>query len=526
MEPTYQTESVKISKRMEKTPEGFLWCYDVPIAKVGLLLYGAHETPVPPAADGITRIEVRPECLFEPESIKSLIGKSLVNEHPPVDQTSENWMMTTVGEVHHPRQGEGIEDDLLLADILVKDRHVIEDILGDAIEDFDNDQPIRKIDGKVEVSAGYDSKYNDLGGGRGFQRKRRYNHVALVESGRCGSTCSIRDAATVNPNAAQPRREPLMADLKKVASSIRDAFRTRDSRSLDEALEELEGKKAEKTTDSDYEQLHKDHEELKDRMGKLESAHKTHDKKMNDCLGKIATHDSDIELLKEKCGVETTKDSAEEREKEEKEKARDKSRTKDGEPEMEDKPKFEKETKDKRTKDEDMGEGDTVTDEALEDEAEEGEEKEARKAKDSKFLQSAFERTIQFAEIIAPGMSYKTMDSAADPKTSYRAICNLRRKALILGTHDSATLKVMEEVGETMVRRTIDAKTITSMPCNKVKDYFFAVGVAKRQTTRDSISRSVGSFTNNAGSGGGGGVIGKIRSLAEINEANRKAFGE
>ncbi len=51
----YVTE--KIGETRYKTPEGFLVCENVPIARTGIMSYAAGEVPIDVGPDGIVRIE-------------------------------------------------------------------------------------------------------------------------------------------------------------------------------------------------------------------------------------------------------------------------------------------------------------------------------------------------------------------------------------------------------------------------------------------------------------------------------------
>jgi hypothetical protein len=46
----------KIGDKQSLTPDGFLLCEAVPVARVGMQIYGPDETPIPVGPDGITRI--------------------------------------------------------------------------------------------------------------------------------------------------------------------------------------------------------------------------------------------------------------------------------------------------------------------------------------------------------------------------------------------------------------------------------------------------------------------------------------
>ena len=161
------------------TPEGFLICYDVPIASTALMLYAEGEIPVDAGKDGLIRVTRTPEELFSPATIASFEGKASVNDHPEEDVTPENWKELSVGHVQNVRRGEGELEDCLLADLVITDLQAIKDI----------------EDGKREVSCGYDADYEQLSAGVGQQHNIIGNHVALVEKGRCGPRCAIGDKA-------------------------------------------------------------------------------------------------------------------------------------------------------------------------------------------------------------------------------------------------------------------------------------------------------------------------------------------
>lgn len=179
----------RLGPRRERTPEGFLICYDVPVARTGTMVYGPNETPITPGRDGRVTIHRSEDEVFSPASMASLNGKPVTDDHPPVDVDPTNWAYYTRGVVVNPRRGENDQKDYLLADVIVFDKEMIE-----AIES-----------GKREVSCGYNPEYleflNDEGEpipGQGKQADILYNHLALVERGRCGPYCSIGDQKTLD----------------------------------------------------------------------------------------------------------------------------------------------------------------------------------------------------------------------------------------------------------------------------------------------------------------------------------------
>ena len=186
----YTSES--LGPNRERTPEGFLICYDVPAARIGEMTYGPGEVPPELGVnrDGSVRVTRSEAEVFDPRSMASLNGKPVTDDHPPVDVDPKNWKFYTKGVTVNPRRGEDEHKDFLVVDLIVYDEDTIADI--DA--------------GKREVSCGYNPDYLQLLDpvtlepilGRGEQVKIRYNHLALVKAGRCGPFCSIGDRKTVD----------------------------------------------------------------------------------------------------------------------------------------------------------------------------------------------------------------------------------------------------------------------------------------------------------------------------------------
>jgi hypothetical protein len=240
----------RLGEKQELTNEGFLLCRDVPIARIGELLYADGEVPVEATPDGLIKINRSPEEVFRPETIASFEGKPVTLDHPDDFVTPETWRQLAVGTVQNVRQGQGIENDYLFADLLITDAQAIEDIRS----------------GLREVSCGYEADYEQVEPGRGEQRNIIGNHVALVERGRCGPRCAIGD------------KEPSMKK-KTLVQRIWGAFGTRDTAALTEAMNELETmdeteeKKDEKETkDESEEKVDNDLDrDILARMDRLES---------------------------------------------------------------------------------------------------------------------------------------------------------------------------------------------------------------------------------------------------------------
>lgn len=172
----YTTERLSLNRF--ETPEGYLLVRDVPLARTGVQVYGPGEVPVEAGPDGRILIDREPEEVFRPETLASFNLKPLVDDHPPVDIDPSNWRDLTVGVIHDPRRGEGIQDDLMLGDVLITCPKMIAAV---------------KSGERREVSAGYDADYEQTDPGRGFQKNIIGNHVAFVERGRCGERCAVGD---------------------------------------------------------------------------------------------------------------------------------------------------------------------------------------------------------------------------------------------------------------------------------------------------------------------------------------------
>ncbi|MFY2513734.1 DUF2213 domain-containing protein [uncultured Acinetobacter sp.] len=167
-----------IGRTRETTPEGYLLCRDVPIARIGTLMYGEGEVPVSADSTGLILIQRGEDVLFDPITIASAESKPITDDHPDDWVTPDNWKELSKGVGKDVRRGEGADSDYLLADLLVTDKDTIQAVM----------------DGKVEISLGYDADYTEVSKGKGLQSNIRVNHIALVDKGRCGSRCSIGDS--------------------------------------------------------------------------------------------------------------------------------------------------------------------------------------------------------------------------------------------------------------------------------------------------------------------------------------------
>lgn len=164
----------RFSPNMTKTPEGFLVCHNVPIARTGWYDYLAREIGV--GGDEIVKVYRSPEVVFSKLAIASFEGKPVTDEHPPDLLTPETVNIYVKGTTQNIRQ-DSKESDLLIGDLIIYDSVLINEI----------------SQGKREVSCGYECQYEKNQDGTYNQVQICGNHVAVVEAGRAGDRVAIQD---------------------------------------------------------------------------------------------------------------------------------------------------------------------------------------------------------------------------------------------------------------------------------------------------------------------------------------------
>lgn len=165
----------KISDNMTLMDNGCLICFNVPIARTGTYKYLREELGL--EGQGVVDVYREPEEVFNKFTIASFEGKAFTDTHPSEDVTADNWSVYSKGELSNVHQGTGDQADYLVANIIVRDPVVINEIQSGA---------------KREISAGYDCEYI-MKDGKVYQRNIRGNHAALVQAGRAGSKVRIND---------------------------------------------------------------------------------------------------------------------------------------------------------------------------------------------------------------------------------------------------------------------------------------------------------------------------------------------
>lgn len=412
----------KLGPTRSKTPEGYLLCERVPIARTGHMIYGAEELSdesgkpvITPSESGVIKIFRKPEEVFREETVASFNGKSVTNDHPEEGEVSpETWKELSCGVVMNVRQGTGDEDDLLFGDLLITDPQSIQDV----------------EDGKREVSCGYSADYVETAKGEGYQKNIVGNHVALVEAGRCGWRCAIGD------RQYQPQPKEKHMAKKSWKQQVLDAFHSKDEEGLQQVL-------AEKTMDDP---LNPDedgdtHIHVHTGGAAAEPIIPQNDEG-GDLSEQIAQLSAQFSAFEERiaaleAAAQGTGDELD--------------------PDQEELV--------EAIKDELPAEADPV---------------EVIKANDAAVFADSFADTLAMAEIIAPGIRLPAFDAKAGVKKSFKDMCGLRRKALDGAYKDQDSKPVIDEI---LGGRTLDT---ASMTCGAVRTLFRSVGAARRQMNNDA----------------------------------------
>ena len=166
-----------------REPEGYLICLNVPVARIGIQEYLPSELGLPEPDNRLIPVLRPEEEVFAPACLASFEGMPVTDDHPsdPEGVTAENSRELQKGHAHNVRRGAPPEDDLLLADLMITDPALIEEILA----------------GKREISCGYTYSLAEENG-RYVQRDIRGNHIAVVTAGRAGSRVAIRDKSPMH----------------------------------------------------------------------------------------------------------------------------------------------------------------------------------------------------------------------------------------------------------------------------------------------------------------------------------------
>ena len=218
---------------MTKTPEGYLICLGVPIARIGSQKYLSGELGIndsePDKTYNVMRME---DEVFSPATIASFEGKPVTDDHPPESVDTGNVQAYSCGHAQNVRRGVGDERDFLIADLFITDKKLIEDIKN----------------GRREISCGYDCEYAQDEDGKIYQKAIRGNHVAVVSAGRAGHRIAIKDSASAESQISGRRVHTNMNEAKKnslFARLFSRAVRDMEPEEIEDAVEEMAATAAE-----------------------------------------------------------------------------------------------------------------------------------------------------------------------------------------------------------------------------------------------------------------------------------------
>jgi hypothetical protein len=376
----YTTE--KIGPKQSLTPEGFLLCEEVPVARSGMMVYGPDETPIEAGPEGIVKIFREDMDIFRFETIASAQGKPVTNDHPDDDVTPDVWKDLTHGILMNVRRGIGAMDDLLLGDMLITTPEGIAAVKS----------------GKREVSLGYEADYTETAPGMGRQSNIIINHIALVEQGRCGPRCAIADHKSITVKEETPMKNK----PSKILDALMKAFKAKDAAEVEKLAEEVKDAAEEGEGGETHVHIHAG--EAGDQGGSF-----TKDDDFQAHVDKNETEHAEmfarIEALEKLVAGGDTDDK----------------KTKDAEEE------------------------EAVKKEAMDEVPEELKE-EASKAKDSAYLGDSFRDTVAQAEILVPGIRIPTFDAAQSVSITFKKICGFRRQALDLAYAQPGTRAIVDDV--------------------------------------------------------------------------------
>ena len=244
--------SSAISPNLSETPEGYLICHDVRLARTGFQEYRKAE--IPPASqelwpelgpNDVIRAWKTKDELFHPDTIASYNGYPVTEEHPRelIDVTDHREF--DCGHVLSPRAGAQAESDgewYLYGDLMLTDPELIDKVRNGSMR---------------QVSCGSRTTFTRRADGDAEQTDIRGNHVAVVPKGRAGPLAGIRDHD--EPHTRETYRMPLTlanifgVGLKETASKASPEeltefvslnLHTKPQGTMDRGLTELEQIKA------------------------------------------------------------------------------------------------------------------------------------------------------------------------------------------------------------------------------------------------------------------------------------------
>lgn len=260
----------RISDNQIETPEGYLICRNVKIARIGTQKYLGQEIGEADKYDQEITVYRLPEDVFDNRTLASFEGKPVVDDHPSIGVTVHNYSNYAKGTATKVRR----DGDYIVADLIVTDAILIQKI---------------KDGLKREVSCGYNCSYDAYSDG--FKQTQIIgNHVAIVERGRAGKLVAVIDVlitedAPVNKQQALLKlithyaKDHKVEDVETIAQLVDFGSETKKTEdNLFDKLSKMISKDKsakdedkEETKDEESEEEKKEPKKADDRLARLES---------------------------------------------------------------------------------------------------------------------------------------------------------------------------------------------------------------------------------------------------------------
>lgn len=186
-----------------RTSEGYL-AVRAKAARTGVYDYRAGEVGAPPRFKPTDTVKVYRDAadVFAEDAVRSFLARPITNDHPRDPVTSANWRDHARGI----NMGAMRDGDYLAFDLVLMDASAIADVEA----------------GKRELSNGYACDLDWTPGtapdGTAYDARQtniRGNHIAIVDAGRAGPECAIKDgqrfaACDANPDYLNHRKDGTM----------------------------------------------------------------------------------------------------------------------------------------------------------------------------------------------------------------------------------------------------------------------------------------------------------------------------
>lgn len=208
----------QISPHIDRTPEGYLICRNVPINRTGTQVYGAGELKLPGDPNRPVNVYRLKDDVFAPAALASFEGKDITRGHPPEMLNAENQAGYSKGHLENVRR----DGENTVADLIIKDPGLVSDVENGILR---------------EVSCGYNCTFEPYMDGY-KQTHIIGNHLAIVPRGRAGRDVAIHDAAS----KAEKGRNKLMRDFcKSILTAFGMAAKDASPEELDKMVETTAG---------------------------------------------------------------------------------------------------------------------------------------------------------------------------------------------------------------------------------------------------------------------------------------------